>query len=141
MPHSPIMTHKPEQNHRPLVLIVEDHEDTRDMLRIILELEGYAILEVADGLEAVEVAVRERPDLVLIDGNLPKLDGLSATRQMHQHESLCSMPIVALSGHDSPEFRAAARSAGCAASISKPLDFAELISTLHRLLPSYSHAA
>jgi CheY-like chemotaxis protein len=135
------MTYDLEQNYRPVVLVVEDHEDTRDMLRIILEREGYAILEVADGLEAVEVAGREHPDLVLMDGSLPGLDGLSATRLMLQQESLRDMPIVALSGHAEPEFQAAAHAAGCAVALTKPLDFAELRSTLRRLLPLYSCVA
>lgn len=135
------MTHKLEPNRRPLVLVVEDHEDTRFMLRVILEQEGYAILEVADGLEAVEIAVREQPDLVLMDGTLPGLDGLSATRRIREHETLRDMPVVALSGHAEPEFQDVARAAGCAASITKPLDLDELRDTLQRLLPSYSHAA
>ena len=124
-----------------MVLVVEDHEDTRFMLRVILEREGYAILEVADGLEAVEVAMREQPDLVIMDGTLPGLDGLSATRRIREQETLHDLPVVALSGHAGAEFQDAARAAGCAASITKPLDFGELRNTLHRLLPLYSHAA
>ena len=135
------MTYEPEQNYRPVVLVVEDHDDTRFMLRTILELNGYAMLEAADGLEGIEVAIRQHPDLVLIDGNLPKIDGLSAARRMREQESLRAMPIIALSGYDGPEFQAAARAAGCDASITKPLDIAEFRSTLNRLLPSYSHAA
>ncbi|HEX8634165.1 MAG TPA: response regulator [Pyrinomonadaceae bacterium] len=133
--------YKAENNRRPVVLVVEDHEDTRFMLRIILEHEGYAMLEVGNGLEAVKMAGRERPDLVLMDGTLPGLDGLSATRRMREQESLRGMPIVVLSGHATPEFKAAARAAGCDASLTKPLDIAELRSILARLLPTYSHAA
>ena len=135
------MRYKPEQNYRPVVLVVEDHDDTRYMLRTILEHDGYATLEASDGLEGVELAIRRRPDLVLVDGNLPGLDGLSAARRMREHESLRDVPIVALSGHDGPEFQAAAQAAGCDAHITKPLDFAEFRSTLNRLLTSYSHAA
>ncbi|HEY9403631.1 MAG TPA: response regulator [Pyrinomonadaceae bacterium] len=135
------MTSKPEQNRRPVVLVVEDHDDTRFMLRTVLEHDGYVILEATDGLQALEVAGREKPDLVLIDGNLPGLDGLSAIRRMREREPLRDMPIVALSGHASPEFQNAARLAGCDAYITKPLDFVELRITLRRLLPAYSHAA
>lgn len=120
-----------------MVLVVEDHDDTRYLLRVVLEHDGYTILEVANGLEAVGMAVREHPDLVLMDGTLPGLDGLSVTRQMRQQESLRDMPIVALSGHDGPEFQAAARAAGCDASITKPLDFNVLRNTLSRLLPAF----
>lgn len=98
-------------------------------------------MEVADGLEAVEMAVSEQPDLVLMDATLPGLDGLSATRRIREQATLRDVPVVALSGHAGAEFQAAARAAGCAASITKPLDFAELRDTLQRLLPSYSHAA
>jgi CheY-like chemotaxis protein len=135
------MTYKAEQNQRPVVLVVEDHADTRFMLGMILEREGYAMLEAADGLEGVETALHQHPDLVLVDGSLPGLDGLSATRRMREQESLRDVPIVFLSGHCGPEFQAAARAAGCDAFITKPLDFAVFRSTLKRLLPSYSHAA
>nr|MBA3765987.1 response regulator [Acidobacteriota bacterium] len=62
----------------PRVLVAEDHEDTRVMLRLILERSGCRVYEAADGLEAVEAAERERPDLILMDGSLPRLDGLGA---------------------------------------------------------------
>jgi CheY-like chemotaxis protein len=135
------MTYEPEQNRRPVVLVIEDHEDTRFMLRMILEQDGCAMLEAADGLKGVEMAIRQQPDLVLMDGTLPGLDGLSAARLMREQESLREVPIVVLSGHAGAEFQAAARAAGCDASITKPLDFAVFRSTLKRLLPSYSHAA
>ena len=141
MPHSLVMTYKPQQTARPVVLVVEDHADTRFMLGMILEHDGYAMLEAADGLEGVEVALRQHPDLVLVDGSLPGLDGLSATRRMREQESMRDVPIVVFSGHCEPEFQAAARAAGCNAFITKPLDFAVFRSTLKRLLPTYSHAA
>jgi CheY-like chemotaxis protein len=135
------MTYKPEQNHRTVILVIEDHDDTRFMLRMMLEGEGYVMLEAADGLEGVETAIRQHPDLVLIDGNLPGLDGLSAIRRMREQEFLRDMPIAVISGHTGPEFRAEARVAGCDAYITKPLDFDEFRSTLNHLLHSYSHAA
>jgi CheY-like chemotaxis protein len=103
------MTYEPERNGRPTVLVVEDHDDTRFMLRMILEHDGYVMLEAADGLEGIEMAISQHPDLVLMDGSLPKLDGLSAARRMREQESLRDVPIVTLSGHDGPEFQAAAR--------------------------------
>ena len=124
-----------------MVLVVEDHEDTRFMLRMILEQDGYATMEVADGLEAVEIAGRERPDLILMDGSLPGLDGLSATRRMREQEALRRIPIVALSGHAGKEFQAEAYAAGCDACITKPFDFSLLRDTLGQLLTTYSHAA
>lgn len=134
------MTDKPEQKHRPVVLVVEDHEDTRFMLRMILERDGYVMLEAANGLEGVKTAISRRPDLVLMDSSLPGLDGLSATRLIREQEALRDVPIVALSGHAGAEFQAAARAAGCDACLTKPLDFNEFRSTLARLLPSYTRA-
>ena len=64
---------------KPLVLVVEDHEDTRFMLRTMLEMIGCQVLEAADGSNAIEVARREQPGLILMDGNMPLLDGLSAS--------------------------------------------------------------
>ena len=135
------MNYQLEQNSRPIVLVVEDHEDTRLLLKLLLEHEGYAVIEAGDGLEAVEIATRECPDLVLMDGSLPGLDGLSSTRRMREKESLHHLPIVALSGHTGQEFKAAALAAGCDALITKPLDLSELTSTLSQLLHTYSHAA
>src|SRR5438874_8082987 len=84
---------------KPTVLVVEDHDDTRLMLKLLLEMEGYAVAEAADGLEAVELADDAHPDLILIDGSLPRLDGLAAVRRMREHKSLRTVPIVAPSGH------------------------------------------
>ena len=111
------------------------------MLRMILEQDGYATLGVGNGLEAVEMAGRSRPALILRAGTLSGLDGLSPTRRMREQEHLREVPIVALSGHVSTEFQDEARAAGCDAYIMKPLDFTQLRDTLDRLLPSYSHAA
>ena len=72
------------RKHKPKVLIVEDHEDTREMLRTILEMKGCQVIEAGDGLEAVEQARRERPELILMDGSLPLLDGLQATRRIRE---------------------------------------------------------
>jgi len=68
------------QREKPLVLVAEDHEDTRYMLRTIFEMKGCRVVEACDGLQAVAVAGRERPDLILMDGSLPVLDSLVATR-------------------------------------------------------------
>jgi two-component system cell cycle response regulator DivK len=134
------MTDKPEQKRRPVVLVVEDHEDTRFMLRMILEQEGYVMLEAASGSEGVKTAISRRPDLVLMDSSLPGLDGLSATRLIREQEPLRDVPIVTLSGHAGAEFQAAARAAGCDAYLTKPLDLNEFRSTLARLLSSYTRA-
>ena len=119
----------------PLVMVAEDHDDTRLLLRTILERRGLAVVEAGDGEEAVDVAARERPDLILMDGSLPRLDGISATRRLRGLDSLSGVPIVFLSGHAEPQQQLAAREAGCDDYLVKPLDMARLYRVLERLIP------
>ena len=111
---------------KPLVLVVEDHEDTRFMLRTILEMSGCRVMEACDGFEAVEIAGREPPDLILMDGSLPLLGGLEATRLIRENRLLQEVLIIALSGWATPSFRAAALAAGCNECFDKPIDFKRL---------------
>jgi CheY-like chemotaxis protein len=115
---------------KPLVLVVEDHEDTRFILRTVLERSGCRVVEAADGFEAVEMAGREQPDLILMDGSLPLLGGLAATRLIRQDTLLQEVLIVALSGWATPSFHAAALAAGCNECLDKPIDFKRLKSLL-----------
>lgn len=115
---------------KPLVLVVEDHEDTRFILRWVLEKSGCRVVEAMDGFEAVEMARREQPDLILMDGSLPLLSGLAATRLIRQDTLLQEVLIVALSGWATPSFHAAALAAGCDQCLEKPIDFKRLKSLL-----------
>jgi CheY-like chemotaxis protein len=117
------------------VLVAEDHEDTRCLLRTLLERRGLAVVEAGDGVEAVAVARRELPDLILMDGNLPRLDGFAATRMLRGHAELSSVPIVFLSGHAGVQHQRAALAAGCDDYVVKPFDLARLEMVLNRLLP------
>ncbi|MDT5157443.1 MAG: two-component system, sensor histidine kinase [Acidobacteriota bacterium] len=117
----------------PLVLVVEDHEDTRFILRWFLERSGCRVVEATDGFKAVEIAGRERPDLILMDGGLPLLDGLTATRLIRQNTLLQEVLIVALSTWATPSFHAAALAAGCNECFDKPIDFKRLKSLLTEL--------
>jgi CheY-like chemotaxis protein len=96
---------------------------------------GYSVVEASDGEQAVELAVQERPALILMDLSLPKLDGLAATRQIRQHRGVSKIPIVAVSAHDSAESRSEALEAGCDEYVTKPIDFDQLDRLLKRLLP------
>jgi len=120
---------------KPVFLVVEDFEDSRFMLRRLLEIAGYSVLEASDGEHAVKLAVQERPALILMDLSLPKLDGLAATRKIRQYETIARVPIVAVSAHDSPESRIEALEAGCDEYVTKPIDFDSLNALLERLLP------
>ena len=122
----------------PVVMVVEDFEDNRFMMRRLLEMSGYRVLEAINGEEAVELAHRERPQLILMDLSLPQLDGLAATRRIRQHADLREVPIVAVSAHDTADFHADALAAGCNDYVTKPIDFDQLEALLSRLLPKSS---
>ena len=115
------------------VLVVEDFDDSRFILKVMLELRGYRVVEASDGLQAIEVARRERPDLVLMDLNLPLLDGFAATRRIRELDGLRDVPVVALTAHVTPDYRSKAVAAGCDELISKPINIARLEETLRRL--------
>jgi CheY-like chemotaxis protein len=116
----------PSKAGKPLVLVVENHEDTRFILRTVLERSGCRVVEAADGFEAVELAGREQPDLILMDGSLPLLSGLTATRLIRENALLQEVLIVALSGWATPSFHAAALAALCNECFDKPIDFKRL---------------
>lgn len=117
------------------VMVVEDFEDNRFMMRRLLEMSGYHVVEAMNGEEAVEIAQREKPNLILMDLSLPLLDGLAATRRIREHAELRTVPIVAVSAHDTADFHADALAAGCNDYVTKPIDFDQLEGLLSRLLP------
>ena len=127
-----------EEKAAKTVLVVEDFEDNRFMMRRLLEMSGYRVVEAVNGREAVDMAVSERPDLILMDLSLPHLDGLAATRRIREHEGLGRVPIVAVSAHDTSDFHAEALAAGCNEYVTKPIDFDQLESLLRRLVPKGS---
>jgi CheY-like chemotaxis protein len=125
---------QPETRGNPLVLITEDDEDTRLLFRITLGRRGYAVIEAADGENAVLLAESACPDVVLMDGSLPRLDGLGATRRIRQLGQKGMMPIIFISGHAEPAFRAVAREAGCDEYLVKPVCFDQLDRVIEKYL-------
>lgn len=113
---------RPDERGRT-VLLAEDNADSRLMMRRLLEMSGYRIVEAKTGREAVELAQRECPDIILMDLSLPVVDGLTATKLIRKLEGLCDTPIVALTGYDAGHFHQAAREAGCNEYVTKPVDF------------------
>ena len=116
------------------VLVAEDHEDTRSFLRTLLEKRGLTVVEAGDGFEALDAAERERPDLILMDGGLPRLDGVAATRRLRGLPALAAVPIIFLSGHAGPQAQTDALDAGCDEYVVKPFDIAQLDKVLKRYL-------
>jgi two-component system phosphate regulon response regulator PhoB len=110
----------------PLVLLVEDHDDTRELLRFVVEGQGCRVLEASDGEEAVRVAITSSPDVILMDTNLPRVDGLMATQRIRKVESLNEVPIIFISGHAGPEDEARALATGANAYFVKPIKLSEL---------------
>lgn len=118
----------------PTVLLVEDTEDNRFMMRRLLEMSGYRVVEAMNGEEAVKVARAETPQLILMDLSLPVIDGLAATRLIRKVPALEATPIIAVSAHDTSDFQAEAVEAGCNSYVTKPIDFTELEQLISQLL-------
>ena len=116
------------------VLLVEDTEDNRFMMRRLLEMSGYEVVEATNGEEAVRLAETARPHLILMDLSLPVIDGLAATRAIRKLDGFGNVPIVAVSAHDSSDFQTDALKAGCDSYITKPIDFSHLELLIARLL-------
>jgi len=129
------------KNSGPDVLLVEDTEDNRQMMRRLLELSGYEVVEAINGMEAIEAASSLHPKIILMDLSLPLLDGLAATRRIRVLPGLDTVPIVAVSAHDSADFHSEALAAGCDAYITKPIDYSELEELINRLLSRQTASA
>ena len=116
------------------ILVVDDHDDTREMLKMILELAKFTVLEAVDGKEACDSAIAKCPDLILMDLSLPVIDGLAATRKIRKDQQIGNTPIVFLTGRAEPDRRIAAFAAGCNDFLVKPLDIDEVLRVVDRWL-------
>jgi|SRR5260370_30504485 CheY-like chemotaxis protein len=115
------------------ILVVDDFDDTRLLLRTWLERKGFRVIEAEDGIQAVAVAMEENPDLIIMDLEMPRLDGLAATRRIRQLTELQTVPVVAVSAYGADQFRAQALAAGCNEYVSTPFEpeaLEEIISSL-----------
>ena len=108
------------------VLVAEDNDDVRLMMRTLLEMKGYGVVEAGDGQETLSVAQDARPDLILMDLQLPRLNGFAVARFIRQHDELKGVPILVVSGHDPARHRNLALAAGCNGYVQKPVDFDHL---------------
>jgi two-component system, cell cycle response regulator DivK len=115
------------------ILVVEDVEFNRDLLVQLLE-DSYEVFSAADGAAGIQLAARERPDLILMDLSLPVIDGWEATRRIKAQAALRDIPIIALSAHAMRGDREKALCSGCDEYLSKPLDEELLFAMLARFL-------
>jgi two-component system cell cycle response regulator DivK len=145
-------TSQPLENKRPprnngksagrRILVVEDHDDTRAMIRALLEMENFVVLEAVDGKAAVDTTLQHRPDLILMDLTLPTLDGVTATRLIRRDQTVGRTPIIFLSGRAEPGRRQDALDAGCDDYLVKPVEIEDVLAVMERwLTPAARNAA
>jgi two-component system, cell cycle response regulator DivK len=118
------------------ILVVDDFDDTRLLLRTWLERRGFRVVEAENGLEAIDQAETESPDLIIMDMQMPQLDGLSATRRIRDLKTLNSVPILAVSAYGADQFREQALAAGCNEYVSTPFEPATLEGIIQTLVQS-----
>ncbi len=104
------------------ILVVEDNETNMYLINFILEKNGYGVIQARTGEEGVELAIKEKPDLILMDIQLPDMDGLEATKRIRDSEAGGEVPIVALTSYAMAGDREKALAAGCTGSIEKPIN-------------------
>lgn len=119
---------------QPLVLVVEDYQDAREMYAAYLQFSGFDVAEAGNGVEAVEKTQELLPDIVLMDLALPRMDGWEATRRLKSDPRTRHIPIVALTGHALAGHAEGAREAGCDAFVTKPCLPDALVAEIKRLL-------
>ena len=116
----------------PRILLIDDNAENRDSLSRRLERRGFEVLLAVDGRAGVDAALAEKPDLVLMDMNMPKVDGWEATRQIKA--AMPMLPVIALTAHALAGDRERALQAGCTDYHTKPIDFPKLLSQIETLL-------
>ena len=116
------------------ILIVEDDEKSLYLARFVLEKEGYKVIEARDGLEALDKTSKETPDLILMDMQLPNLDGYEATKRIKADERLAKIPVIALTAYAMKGDREKTLEAGCSGYIEKPIDPETIIAQIKQVI-------
>jgi two-component system, cell cycle response regulator DivK len=117
------------------ILVVEDTEDNRQIVRDLLSSVGYDLVEATDGIEGVAMAEKERPDLILMDIQLPGVDGYEATRRIRAIPAIARIPIIAVTSYALSGDEAKTREAGCDAYVAKPFSPRQLLAKIREFLP------
>jgi two-component system, cell cycle response regulator DivK len=118
------------------ILVVEDQEDNRIILRRLLSSAGYDLIEAVNGEDGVALALSTRPDLILMDIQLPVMDGYEATRRIKSNAELKSIPVIAVTSYALSGDEAKARAAGCDAYVAKPFSPRQLLAKVREYLPT-----
>jgi CheY-like chemotaxis protein len=121
---------------KPLVLVVDDFADNREMYSEYLGYSGYEVIEARNGREAIDAAQERMPDIIIMDLSLPVMDGWEATRQLKADERTRRIPVVALTGHALAGHSKGAREAGCDSFLAKPCLPDQLVAEIRRMLES-----
>lgn len=116
------------------ILVVDDNEDIRNLLINQMKVHGFTVATAGNGVEAVEIAASIKPALILMDINLPELDGLEATMRIREADADSRIPVIALTAYALPDDEARARAAGCDAFHAKPVDFKKLFVEIRELI-------
>jgi two-component system cell cycle response regulator DivK len=119
---------------QPLVLVVEDYQDAREMYAAYLSFSGYRVAEATNGVEAIEKTIELLPDIILMDLALPKMDGWEATRRLKADARTAHIPVVALTGHALAGISEGAKRAGCDAFVTKPCLPEDLVKEINKVL-------
>jgi len=125
----------PGQHVKRTILVVDDFDDTRLLLKTFLQKRGFDVVEAENGNQAVAVAQELRPDLIIMDLHMPELDGLGATRKIRTIKELDNIPVVAVSAYGAQQFRADALAAGCNDYVSTPFEPDNLEMVIRSFLP------
>ena len=125
-----------ENEKRKRILVVEDNQLSLALLKQLLEVHGYEIFETSGGLEAIDIARNEQPDLILMDIRLPDICGLEVTRLLKQDEQTKAIPIIAVTALATPEYEKKGLESGCDAYIAKPITLGKLLQTIESFLSS-----
>jgi len=118
----------------PTILVVDDFDDTRLLLRTWLRKKGYRVVEAENGNEAIAKTREVEPDLIIMDVEMPELDGLSATRKIRTLKDSAALPIIAVSAYGADQFREQALSAGCNEYVSTPFEPDDLEKLIRSLI-------
>jgi two-component system cell cycle response regulator DivK len=125
-----------ENEKRKRILVVEDNQISLALLKQLLEVHGYEILGTPEGLEAIDIARNEQPDLILMDIRLPDICGLEVTRLLKRDEQTKAIPIIAVIALATPEYEKKGLESGCDAYIAKPIALDNLLRTIESFLTS-----